>query len=168
MDIPLFRQLETAAANKDTTEMYHLVAPPPAHQDGGRTMRDYEMLIPPVMHYLRTERPGMTPAGASDELRRFHSFVAAFQGTMTLLAHGIIAHRLPSESLFRTWAGFHAGASGSQAFANADRATVLSGLACFSPSITFAEPNLHNTANGCISTHFHSVGDHFLLGSSKM
>ena len=78
MDIPLFRQLETAAANKDTTEMYHLVAPPPAHQDGGRTMRDYEMLIPPVMHYLRTERPGMTPAGASAELRRFHSFVTAF------------------------------------------------------------------------------------------
>ena len=83
------------------------------------------MLMPPVMHYLRTGRHGMTPPGASTELRRFHAFVAAFQGTMTLLAHGIIAHRLPPDSLFRAWAGFHAGASCSQAFADADLAIVL-------------------------------------------
>ena len=125
MKIPLFRQLEDAAARKDTTEMYHLMAPPPSHQHGGQTLRDCEMLMPPVMHYLRTGRQGMTPPGASTELRRFHAFVAAFQGTMTLLAHGIIAHRLPPDSLFRAWAGFHAGASCSQAFADADLAIVL-------------------------------------------
>ena len=137
MDIPLFVQMEDAAARKDTMELYHLMAPPPRHQHGGQTLRDYEILMPPVMHYLRTGKQGMTPTGASPELRRFHAFVAAFQGTMTLLAHGIIAHRLPPDSLYRSWAGFHGGASGSQAFANADLATVLSGLAYFSPSVEY-------------------------------
>ena len=36
MDIPLFGQMEEAAARKDTTEMYHLMAPPPRHQHGGQ------------------------------------------------------------------------------------------------------------------------------------
>ena len=87
------------------------------------------------MHYLRTCKKGMTPTGASENLKRFHGFVAAFQGTMSQLAHGIVSHALPHESTFKSWEGFSGSAAGSKAFTAGDLPAMLTSASKFSSAV---------------------------------
>ena len=135
MDNPLYQRMEGTVANKHVEEMALLLQPPHPHEDEGRTREDYYELLPVLLHYMRIGKKGMTPTGASEDLKRFHGFVAAFQGTMSQLAHGIVAPALPHESAFKSWEGFSGSAAGSKAFTAGSLPDILTGAPKFSPAV---------------------------------
>ena len=137
MTNPLYQHMETTVADKNVEDMARLLQSPHPNEDAGRLKEDYDELLPVLMHYLRTGKKGMTPTGASENLKRFHGFVAAFQGTMSQLAHGIVSHALPNESSFPSWERFSGPAAGSKAFTAGNLPEMLTSASKFSPAVTF-------------------------------